>query len=67
MSRLTFSRDTNGNHIATIDGFYHSSGVTKDQAVRRLMHFLRTEHANEWAKSRPVLEEHFSPKEQAND
>lgn len=54
MLAFKFDKET-GEWRASIEGYYHAVGFTKDQAVRRLGAFLRHEHPEVFAQYEGLL------------
>lgn len=59
---LTFKHNAEaGEWQASLDGYYHAVGFSKDDAVNRLGHFLRVEHPEVFAARKTELDAHWKP------
>jgi hypothetical protein len=59
---LTFKHDIeSGEWRASLDGYYHAVGWSKDVAVQRLGNFLRHEHPEVFAARKSELDAYWKP------
>jgi hypothetical protein len=59
---LAFKHDTElGEWQASLDGYYHAVGTSKDEAVKRLGYFLQVEHPDVFAARRSEFDEYWKP------
>lgn len=61
---ITFRRDADsGGWTATYDGYYHSTGLTKEQALGRLWEFIRSDHPTVFPKADREISSYLNPPE----